>query len=221
MLLSPITSSDVHSVLNFILKTEPIVARTVFKPYKSALPFVIYTPSKPSASAVRITVPMLPGSETPSIMTMFLSFSDGVYAPQGISTTASIPCGVSVSAMSENTLSETAYTFFAVLSSSAISCGSFSAKCSDTITKRTLSPQKHRASAAIRLPSAIKQPFSFLALFFFSDLTNFTVLLSLPVMLYNIALTSGKHLLAHFNSLLVKLKRNKYYKRLNRYKEYV
>ena len=82
-------------------KLEPAAERTAFGFQGSTVPGSTSTPRAPSASAVRTSVPKLPGSCTASSASSTTSSSPrrrSASCQRGISATASTPCGVSVSA---------------------------------------------------------------------------------------------------------------------------
>ena len=87
--------------------SDPVVARTTFGLYGSTVRPVSTTASAPAASAARMIVPRFPGSRTSSqIATSRGEAANTSFSELGdCRATATIPCGVTVSAMASNTAS--------------------------------------------------------------------------------------------------------------------
>ena len=85
-------------------KCAPIAARTTFGLYGSALPGATSTSSTPAAAAERSSVPTLPGSRTLSSTSTSERRATSIC---GNGTTATTPCGVTVSLIAASTLSDT------------------------------------------------------------------------------------------------------------------
>ena len=86
-------------------KSEPVVARTTLGLYGSTVRPVRMTASAPAASAARMIVPRLPGSRTSSqIATRRGDAANTSRTEVGVwRATATMPCGVTVSAMASST----------------------------------------------------------------------------------------------------------------------